>query len=311
SGAVSRLERFARSVRSGAAILPRQIYILPTRYGLVYAALVAAVFLGAVNYGNNLAFLLAFQLGGLGLVAMLLTWRNLRGLRVDVGSGSPVFAGERARFMVSLLPTDGVARPAVQVDGGIGSPVGDVPATDALRLPLDAATQRRGRVALGRFRVSTRHPLGLLRAWCYVDTEATAVVYPRPAARYDAPPSPVYGGSEMGSLGVGADDFVGLRPYRIGDSPARMDWKTLARERGLHTRQFGGDRADRLWLSFEALAPLDTESRLSLLCRGVLDAERAGRHYGLQLPGGDIPPGNGAQHAERCLSALALLGEPP
>jgi uncharacterized protein (DUF58 family) len=305
---VSRLERFARSARSGAAILPRQIYILPTRYGLVYAALVAAVFLGAVNYGNNLAFLLAFQLGGVGLVAMFLTWRNLRGLRIDAGSKGPVFAGERATFVVSLLATDGTARPAVQVDGGLGSPVGDVPAIDALRLSLQAETHRRGRVALGRLRVSTRHPLGLLRAWSYVDTDGTTVVYPRPAARFDAPPSPVYGGSELGSLGVGADDFVGLRPYRVGDSPARMDWKTLARERGLNTRQFGGDRADRLWLSYDALAPLDTEMRLSLLCRGVLDAERVGRHYGLRLPDRDIPPGHGARHAERCLTALALLG---
>jgi uncharacterized protein (DUF58 family) len=305
---VSALERFARAARSGDVIGPRQIYIVPTRYGLVYAALVAAVFLGAVNYGNNLAFLLAFQLGGVGLVAMFLTWRNLRGLRVDAGSKGPVFAGEQATFVVSLLATDGTARPAVQVDGGLGSPVGDVPAIDALRLPLQAETHRRGRVALGRLRVSTRHPLGLLRAWSYVDTDGTTVVYPRPAARFDAPPSPVYGGSEMGSLGVGADDFVGLRPYRTGDSPARMDWKTLARERGLHTRQFGGDRADRLWLSFEALEPLDAESRLSLLCRGVLDAERAGRHYGLRLPDGDIPPGHGARHAECCLTALALLG---
>lgn len=308
---MSRLERFARAARSGAAILPRQIYILPTRYGLVYAALVAAVFLGAVNYGNNLAFLLAFQLGGVGLVAMFLTWRNLRGLRVDVGSRGPVFAGEPAGFTVSLLPTDGTARPAIQVDGNLGSPVGDVPAADPLRLPLQAPTHRRGRVELGRFRVSTRHPLGLLRAWSYVDTDARTVVYPRPAVRFEAPAAPVYGGTEVGSLGVGADDFVGLRPYRVGDSPARMDWKTLARERGLHTRQFGGDRADRLWLSFDALAPLDPEARLSLLCRGVLDAERAGRHYGLRLPGGDIPPGHGAQHAERCLTALAFFGEGP
>jgi uncharacterized protein (DUF58 family) len=155
--------------------------------------------------------------------------------------------------------------------------------------------------------LSSRYPLGLLRAWSYVDTDACAIVYPRPAERFDAPPEPTYGGAEQGSLGVGADDFVGLRGYRPGDAPSRLDWKTLARERGLHTRQFGGDRADRLWLSFDALDPAGTERRLELLCRGVLDAERSGRHYGLRLPGEILGPGHGEQHAERCLTALALF----
>jgi uncharacterized protein (DUF58 family) len=42
----------------------------------------------------------------------------------------------------------------------------------------------------------------------------------------------------------------------------------------------------------------------------VLDAERAGRHYGLRLPGEEIPPGHGERHAERCLTALALMDAP-
>ena len=79
----------------------------------------------------------------------------------------------------------------------------------------------------------------------------------------------------------------------------------------MHTRQFGGDRADRLWLSYDALEGMDTEQRLSMLCRGVIDAERGGRHYGLGLPGAVIEPGHGARHAERCLTALALFGTSP
>ena len=304
------LARFARAGRAGEPLRGRQIYILPTRYGLLYAVLVVAVFIGAINYGNNLAFLLAFQLAAVGHVAMHQTWRNLRGLRLDADGFGRVFAGEDARFAVRLTPADGRERPAVQIDGA-----GDPLLIDGRAGPeaggvLRVATNCRGRVALGRLTLSTRYPLGLLRAWSYVDTDAAMVVYPRPAARFDAPADPTYGGAEQGSLGVGADDFVGLRGYRPGDAPSRLDWKTLARERGLHTRLFGGDRADRLWLSFDALEPLDPERRLERLCRGVLDAERAGRHYGLRLPGEEIPPGHGERHAERCLTALALMDAP-
>jgi len=303
-----RLLRFVRAGRVGEPVRGRQIYILPTRYGVLFAVLVIAVFIGAVNYGNNLAFLLAFQLAAVGQIAMHQTWRNLRGLRLSAVPLGRVFAGEAARFGVRVEAPDGRARPAVQIDGGNDSVVLDCRPAGATGGVLHLPTSRRGLAPLGRLTLSTRYPLGLLRAWSYVDSDLGAIVYPRPAAQCEAPPDPTYGGTEQGSQGVGADDFVGLRGYRPGDAPTRLDWKTLARERGLHTRQFGGDRADRLWLSFEALAPLDIEQRLAALCRGVLDAERAGRHYGLRLPAETIEPGHGARHAERCLTALALFG---
>jgi uncharacterized protein (DUF58 family) len=305
------LRRFVRTARAGEPVRGRQIYILPTRYGLLFAVLVIAVFVGAMNYGNNLAFLLAFQLAAVGHITMHQTWRNLRGLRLSATPLGRVYAGEPARFAVRLEAGDSRDRPAVQIDGIAETALVDCGSGTEAAGTLGVPTLCRGRVGLGRVTLSTRYPLGLLRAWSYVDTDATAIVYPRAAASCDLPADPTYGGAEEGSLGVGADDFVGLRGYRPGDAPSRLDWKTLARERGLHTRQFGGDRADRQWLSFDALEGMDTEQRLSMLCRGVLDAERGGRHYGLRLPGEVIEPGRGARHAERCLTALALFGTSP
>jgi len=306
----ARLLRFVRAAKTGEPVRGRQIYILPTRYGVLFAVLVVAVFVGAMNYGNNLAFLLAFLLAAIGQITMHQTWRNLRGLQLAATPLGRVYAGEPARFAVRVETTDGRERPALQIDSDTESAVVDCRPDGEASGVLGVPTSRRGRIPLGRLTLSTRYPLGLLRAWSYVDTDATAVVYPHPAPLCDIPADPTYGGAEQGSLGVGADDFVGLRGYRPGDAPTRLDWKTLARERGLHTRQFGGDRADRLWLSFDALAPRDTERRLAMLCRGLLDAERSGRHYGLRLPGEVIEPGHGARHAERCLTALALFGSP-
>jgi uncharacterized protein (DUF58 family) len=40
--------------------------------------------------------------------------------------------------------------------------------------------------------------------------------------------------------------------------------------------------------------------------RLVLDAEQAGRHYGLRLPTMEIEPSSGMDHQHRCLKALAL-----
>ena len=104
---------------------------------------------------------------------------------------------------------------------------------------------------------------------------------------------------------MGADDFVGLRVYRPGDSPRHIDWKAFARERGLLSKQFGGDRTERLQLDWDLLPPVGTERRLSLLCRFILQAEGESLSYGLKIPGTRIKPGQGESHKHRCLGALA------
>jgi uncharacterized protein (DUF58 family) len=51
-----------------------------------------------------------------------------------------------------------------------------------------------------------------------------------------------------------------------------------------------------------ALAP---EARLEQLARWIVDAEQRGEPYALRLPGAYVSPGSGAQHRDRCLTALA------
>ena len=43
-----------------------RIYILPTQLGLAYAAMVFAMLVGGLNYGNNLGLAFAFLLAGVG-----------------------------------------------------------------------------------------------------------------------------------------------------------------------------------------------------------------------------------------------------
>jgi uncharacterized protein (DUF58 family) len=121
---------------------------------------------------------------------------------------------------------------------------------------------------------------------------------------------PAYGREEVGDRGVGADDFVGLRGYHAGDSLRHVDWKALARGRGLLSRQFGGDRADQVWIDWEGWPGLETEARLSRLCRCILDAARSQVDYGLRLPGREIEPAHGTAHEHRCLAALARFEGP-
>ena len=309
----SRFLRRARPDKEGCAELKgRQIYILPTRYGILYALLLGVMLAGSINAANNLGFMLSFLLAGLGIVGILHTWHNLLGLRLQPGRVKPVFAGQEACFHVRAENSRGTPRPGILLERAGKTLSGidlDSQASEELLLCLPAP--KRGELELGRFVVSTRFPLGLLRAWSYIELEMSCLVYPRPGHRLQIPESSNHNPSGTGDRGVGTDDFAGLRPYRPGDPPRHINWKAAARGQGLQTKQFGGDQVEQRWLDWDLLPEPDAEARLSRLCRGVLAACEEQREFGLRLPGLTIEPALGDAHRHRCLAALACFGKKP
>jgi uncharacterized protein (DUF58 family) len=284
----------------------RQIYILPTRHGLVFTLVLLALALVAVNYSNALAYLLTFLLASLAVVSLLHAQRNLLSLRMTVAGGEPVFAGEPATFRV-CLHNDQAARYALRLESALGAlPPIDVPAQDTRWVTLSVPTTRRGWLECPALTLVSVFPLGITRAWSRrLMLPARCLVYPKPAAVAAwLSATGTEGESRPGVLQEG-EDFTGLRVYQPGDTLARISWKTLARGQGLYTKEFRAPQAENLWLDWDALAPQDNEARLSLLCRAALDAEDSGLAYGLRLPGTTIEPDSGAQHLHHCLEALA------
>jgi uncharacterized protein (DUF58 family) len=159
--------------------------------------------------------------------------------------------------------------------------------------------------------LETRFPLGLFRAWSYVEPDSVCIVYPRPERSALPPASPQASAGAARALAQGNDDFSGLRGYQRSDSPRHVAWKVFARSENLLTKQFSGDAAAERWLEWDQLpASLDAEARLSRLAGWVLAAERSGARYGLRLPGHDIAPSRGDIHCAACLQTLALFGAP-
>ncbi|MDH4149123.1 MAG: hypothetical protein OEV67_01270, partial [Betaproteobacteria bacterium] len=75
-----------RGPESGIVVLrQRRVFILPTRQGLLYAAVIILMLVGSVNYDLSLGFILAFLLGATGIQSMLHTFRNLAHLRISPG----------------------------------------------------------------------------------------------------------------------------------------------------------------------------------------------------------------------------------
>ncbi len=307
----SRVERWfqQRTASAGPRVVleRRRLFILPTGLGCTFAATLALLLFGSLNYGASLGFALTFLLAGCGVIGLLDTYRNLEGIRFTFAPPPAIFAGETAQFPVDLEATArerwavelvlGDARQTVErVVPGVPAPI---------RLAWHAP--HRGRMALPRVTVASRWPLLLFRVWSRLEPAVSVLVYPAPVDHgYTRPWAD---GAEAGRAGAGGeDDFAGLREYRAGDSPRRIAWKALARTDELRVKAFEAAAADDTWLDWASLEGLDHEARLEQLCAWVLAADRARRSYGLRLPDARIAPAIGADHCRRCLEALALAG---
>ena len=304
--------------RGSVLLNQRRVYILPTRAGLGFCALLLILLIGSINYNLGLGFGLTFVAGACAIVDMVQTTRNLAGLVLSPGRAPDVYAGEDAPFELRVENPTRLARYAVWIDfEHVPEPrqAIDVPAGGSTTLVLRAATSARGWMRPPRVRLSTHFPLGLFRAWSWWQPDSRALVYPFP--EQDAPPLPMLGRpSPDGTGSAGSDDFGGVRSYQPGDPLRHLAWRQIARldpELGgqLVTKHFEGGTVDELVLDFDALPPrLDVELRLARMARWVLEAEQRALPYGFILGRIRYDAGLGTAHQAACLRALALYGLP-
>ncbi|MGH8076479.1 MAG: DUF58 domain-containing protein [Lysobacter sp.] len=288
----------------------RRVYVLPTPFGLFYAALLLVMVGGALNYNNNPALLLGLLLVGAGLASLVAAHLQLSGLEVRAIVAEPIAAGAPLQVHLYVQANASRTRRGLRVDDE--DAVALAPATLHLdggrgETQLSLPTEHRGWFDLPRLRISTTQPLGLARAWSYVWPEVPLLVYPAPEPH--GPPLPPGRGDQVQArLQPTGDDVHHLRGYRAGDARRAIAWKPSARRDTLLVREYEQPLGADIVLDWHALSGLAYEARIERLARWVDEAERDGRRYRLALPGqAPIGPDHGASHRHACLRALALL----
>ena len=289
----------------------RNIYILPTGYGMLFLVVLGAMLVGSINYNNNLGFLLTFLLGSVMLTAMMHTYGMLHGLRLVAATAAPAFAGEPAMIDITV-DAAGRQRKGLRWYFNARETVaqGAEPGHQT-RISVPVPTVRRGLLNPGRLRIVSEYPTGLFRAWSRIETDRVCLVYPKPvsAPLSMASTASVHGEGEAVPA-AGVDDFQGLRNYQAGDPPGRIHWQSYSRGQGLHVKTFDGLAGADWMLDLNAVRGGDIERRLSILCYHVLEGHRRRCRVGIKLSGQAlIPAGRGRVHRDRCLRALALYGK--
>lgn len=287
----------------------RRLYILPSKTGFGFLVLVAALWLLATNFENNLVFLLCFLQLAVFVVSIHFTHGTLSGLRVRPIRAQSVFKGDAAAVELCLSQPKARRREQISLCFAGGQPLlvsldkaGDTFVT------LLAPTTRRGYLDPGLLTIDSVYPVGLMRVWTYIRFRFDAAVYPAPVPNRARTANARGSGEGHYSGTSGSEDYVGLKSYEVGESLRHVAWKQYAREQGLWSKQYGDPADVRVWVDWDDYAGMDIEQRLARMSWQVCDCDAAGRVYGLRLPGREIAPDQGAAHRQTVLRHLALYG---
>jgi uncharacterized protein (DUF58 family) len=287
-----------------------RIYIIFHWSGLVFGFLILLVFgSGFLSPGGNvLTQTLGITLVVAGVVALIQSNDNLRGIEIVGCRSQPAQAGEDAR--IEVLIRNGTDRERIGLTVRTGwrirprtsawLPVLEPRQTAAITLALP--TTRRGKFPVPQLWVCSVRPVGLCFAWKVFPQTTAYYVYPAPRGR--AIDAEVEGGGRNEGE---QEDVSGHRPYNPGDTLTRLDWRVFARTGELVVRTLEEGGREEVLLRWADTRSLEkTERRLEQLCFWMEQCLQEGRPFTLDLgPAGTF----GSTNLNACREALAVFEE--
>jgi uncharacterized protein (DUF58 family) len=290
----------------------RRIYVVPSRFGLIFSLMLLAMLLGALNYANNPGLLLTCLLGAAAYQSVFTGFRALNQLELKSVRTQPCHAGDDLHLSLlfdsdSPAPKSGL-RLCMEGDArdrNDSSYRFDLSPGAAQIVETTLPTTRRGWLHVGRTSVWTEYPYGLFHVWSWLHPDQRALIYPRIEA--NAPPLPLGGAGQNQANRRHGDEFGLLREYRAGDPRRLIAWKNSARHEHLLVKEFESQQAREIVLDWHCLDGLDVEMRISRLAAWIERAEADQISYRLDLPETRLGPALGEAHRHACLRELALL----
>jgi uncharacterized protein (DUF58 family) len=290
----------------------RSIFIIPSQVGWAFVLLLVLLLITAINYQNSLIYGLTFWLFSVAMSALLFTYRNLSGLKIQTIQNIKGFVGDYIEVPIRLSDQKRDHQALMihwshEEQAGAKIVIADIEMGKEKECRIPFQLRKRGWLNTPRLRIETRFPFGLYKSWTWLRLQAPGIIYPQPIT---TPFIPSQGeGDDMATdanLQIGNDEFIGLRNYQTGDSLKHIAWKYLAKGKGLLTKEYDNQQLSMQWLDWFSLPNMGGEERLSRLTGWVLQAEEEGRAYGIKLPQLEIKPQLGDVHRDHCLKQLAL-----
>jgi len=222
------------------------VYWLKRPIGWVFFAFAASLLLGI--YVSHQAYMAAGIVAAVGIIGALWPWISMMGIRGEL-SWNPSRCDEGETIDTTLTITNRWPWPAwglvVQADDAISSQVdapgqpislSKVPGWTRSRFRWDCQPSSRGIYPKHAVRLTTAFPFGIWSNSRILQVAEPLIVWPRTVRLTDVPENSGTQRLGIGGLSqrVGDDgDWMGVRPYREGDSLRQVHWAQTARRDNL------------------------------------------------------------------------------
>ena len=312
----------------------RNIFIIPTRFGVGLMMFMLLLFLLGTNYQNNVIILISYLLVSFFIVVLHHSFFNLSGLRFQAISSlqgfvdSPLYfplvvTSKKTRFNIRFTFDQPPVKLEQEIDhrevknNTLKSQFDHVTLTELavgennIRIPY--FVRKRGEYSLGRVLIISEFGFGLFRTWTRLDFAQQVTAYPEPIENIWTDKQQSVAGEEVennvesyqDSFQPGQDEFHQLQQYQLGEPLSRVAWKQVARGQGWLTKQYQQALSGKLELDFEHLPSGTLEQRLSWLSYAIKDCSDKQIAFSLKLPNQVVEYDQSSQHTLKCLTALA------
>lgn len=295
------------------------IFIFPSKFGIIYCLLCGLLFILGTNYRNNLMLLLSYFLLAMFLVNLLISYSNFARLKVQLGKVSSVFAQNDCPLPLWLGDSHCQNISELNCSGKIhfrfwkGEQHKSIEAeTHSNPIILNLTTHQRGYIVLPRITIESFYPLGLFRCWTHIRFINKVLIYAKPIATELTVTNAVSGEEETLELDSlpGQNDFDTLKTYEQGEPLSRVAWKLVAKGGDMMSKQFTDALSSALWLDIRHYDGQGLESAVGKLTWLVIELTQRKVTFGLVLGEQKIEADSGNSHMERCLESLALYNLP-
>jgi len=226
-----------------------------------------SVSIGLIGWSKsiNLLLILGFVLLGLMVCQGWIARRIVRGIRLNPGEGGTGFAGEPLAVSFELINSSSKhCTLRIETPLGLRWLFPELPPRTSIRASHDATFPTRGCHRLGKFAAISAYPFGIVEYKKELAIVPELFVLPALGAIHEARLR-----KWLRSAGFGENrkmrtsiqhwptegDVRGIRPYRTGDNPRDIHWKTTARRGALHVREYDTSTPRDMVLIVEAFAP--------------------------------------------------------
>lgn len=283
----------------------KNIYILPSKFGLAYLFVNLLVYVLGINYQNNLVIMYSYLMLSFLLVNFIVAFINLYNLKITLSHTNAGYqhTGYFAQFHFSNR--DGTT--SLEIEGeNIQNQFIDGVDTNLFKLDVQVNEIKRGSHTLPRIKLLSRYPFGLVTTWSYFVSEVKTYIYPTPLSFsfHQVNQAELESETDNSKTSFASENYQGVRPYIEGDKVNRISWKHYAKHQVLATKDFTAGSSSEYEFGLNTV-PGDLEQKLQHLSYLITHAEHENLRYSLVLPNNKVNLGSGNKHMTECLERLS------